>query len=40
MGDLEVAKVSLAVLESYKIGFVYPGHGEPFAMEQFAKGWP
>ena len=37
MDDLEAAKVSLAVLESYKIRFVYPGHGEPFAMEQLAK---
>ena len=37
MDDLEAAKVSLAVLESYKIRFVYPGHGEPFAMEQLVK---
>lgn len=37
MDELEAAKVSLAVLESYKIRFVYPGHGEPFAMEQLSK---
>ena len=37
MDDPDEAKVSLAVLESYKIRFVYPGHGEPFAMEQLAK---
>ena len=40
MDDLETAKVSLAVLESYKIRFVYPGHGEPFAMEQLTKELP
>jgi glyoxylase-like metal-dependent hydrolase (beta-lactamase superfamily II) len=40
MDDPESAKFSLAVLESYKIRFVYPGHGEPFAMEQFAKESP
>jgi hydroxyacylglutathione hydrolase len=40
MDDPDEAKVSLAVLESYKIRFVYPGHGEPFAMEQFAKKLP
>jgi len=40
MDDLESAKVSLAVLESYKIRFVYPGHGEPFAMEQLTKELP
>ena len=40
MDDLEAAKVSLAVLESYKIRFVYPGHGEPFAMEQLTKELP
>jgi len=38
MDDPEAAKVSLAVLESYKIRFVYPGHGEPFAMESLASG--
>ena len=37
MDDPEAAKVSLAVLESYKTRFVYPGHGEPFAMESLAK---
>jgi glyoxylase-like metal-dependent hydrolase (beta-lactamase superfamily II) len=40
MDDLDAAKISLAVLESYKIRFVYPGHGEPFAMEQLAKELP
>jgi glyoxylase-like metal-dependent hydrolase (beta-lactamase superfamily II) len=40
MDDPEAAKVSLAVLASYKIRFVYPGHGEPFAMEQLAKELP
>ena len=38
MDDPESAKVSLAVLDSYKIRFIYPGHGEPFAMEQLAEG--
>lgn len=37
MDDLEAAKVSLAVLESYKVRFVYPGHGEPFTLDQLAK---
>lgn len=37
MDDPEDAKISLAVLESYPIRFVYPGHGEPFAMDQLVK---
>ena len=37
MDDLEAAKVSLAALESYTIRFVYPGHGEPFTLDQLAK---
>lgn len=37
MDDPEAASVSLAVLRSYRIRFVYPGHGEPFAMEDLAK---
>jgi glyoxylase-like metal-dependent hydrolase (beta-lactamase superfamily II) len=40
MDDPEAVKVSLAVLENYKIRFAYPGHGEPFAMEQLAKKLP
>jgi glyoxylase-like metal-dependent hydrolase (beta-lactamase superfamily II) len=40
MDDREAANVSLAALASYKIRFVYPGHGEPFAMEQLAKELP
>jgi hypothetical protein len=40
MGALEVAEGSLAVLESYRIRFAYPGHGEPFTMERFAKELP
>lgn len=35
MDDPEAAEVSIARLESLEIGTVYPGHGEPFAMEQF-----
>jgi len=36
MDDPDAAGVSVAVLQSYKTRFVYPGHGEPFALEELA----
>jgi hydroxyacylglutathione hydrolase len=38
MDDPAAAAASLGCLESLKIGTVYPGHGQPFAMELLAKG--
>ena len=35
MDDVAAAEASLARLECLEIGTVYPGHGQPFAMEQF-----
>jgi hydroxyacylglutathione hydrolase len=37
MDDPDAAKVSLAVVQTYKIRFIYPGHGEPFALELLEK---
>jgi hydroxyacylglutathione hydrolase len=36
--DPTAANASVANLEGLKIRRVYPGHGQPFAMEQLAKG--
>jgi glyoxylase-like metal-dependent hydrolase (beta-lactamase superfamily II) len=38
MDDPAAAAASLARLESLKIGTVYPGHGQPFAMELLTNG--
>ncbi|MCJ7530910.1 MAG: MBL fold metallo-hydrolase [Anaerolineales bacterium] len=38
--DSTAAGASVANLESLKIRTVYPGHGQPFAMELLAKGMP
>jgi hydroxyacylglutathione hydrolase len=38
--DPTAANASVANLEGLKIRRVYPGHGQPFAMEQLAKGMP
>jgi hydroxyacylglutathione hydrolase len=38
MDDPTAAKDSVAKLETLKIGTVYPGHGQPFAMELLTKG--
>jgi glyoxylase-like metal-dependent hydrolase (beta-lactamase superfamily II) len=40
MDDPAAAAASIAHLESLKIGTVYPGHGQPFAMNLLAKGIP
>lgn len=37
MDDLVAAEASLDKLREYEINLVYPGHGEPFPMEQFLK---
>jgi hydroxyacylglutathione hydrolase len=37
MDDLAAANASVKKLESFNVRTVYPGHGEPFPMEQFAK---
>ena len=36
--DPEMADASLARLESLEISTVYPGHGDPFAIDQFFQG--
>lgn len=36
MGDLETADASVKKLGNYAIKTVYPGHGNPFTMDQFA----
>ena len=38
MDDPAAAAASLGRLEGLKIGTVYPGHGQPFAMKLLAKG--
>ncbi|MCJ7678848.1 MAG: MBL fold metallo-hydrolase [Anaerolineales bacterium] len=40
MDDPVAANASLARLRALKIGTVYPGHGQPFAMELLTKGVP
>lgn len=35
MDDLEMANASIERLKSLDIGTVYPGHGQPFPMEEF-----
>jgi glyoxylase-like metal-dependent hydrolase (beta-lactamase superfamily II) len=35
MDDVETANASVEKLKNYKINTVYPGHGEPFAMDDF-----
>ena len=35
MDDLDAAKASIKMLKGYEINTVYPGHGEPFLMEQY-----
>jgi hydroxyacylglutathione hydrolase len=37
MDDLAAAKASVDKLRNLEIGTVYPGHGDPFAMELFRK---
>jgi hydroxyacylglutathione hydrolase len=38
MDDLAAANASVARLSSLAIGTVYPGHGQPFPMQQFSLG--
>jgi glyoxylase-like metal-dependent hydrolase (beta-lactamase superfamily II) len=38
--DSAAANASVAKLEALKIGTVYPGHGQPFAMELLTKRKP
>lgn len=38
--DAAAAKASVEKLESLKISMVYPGHGQPFLMEQFINKLP
>lgn len=40
MDDPTAANASVANLEALKIRTVYPGHGQPFAMELLTKGMP
>lgn len=40
MDDPAAAKASVVKLKSLKIGMVYPGHGQPFAMELLTRGMP
>ena len=35
MDDLDAAKASVEKLKRFEINTVYPGHGEPFLMEQY-----
>jgi hydroxyacylglutathione hydrolase len=37
--DLSDCSASIAKLKSLPIGTVYPGHGKPFQLEQFLKGY-
>ncbi len=39
MDDLKEAAASIEKLRGYDIHIVYPGHGQPFAMEQFMAEW-
>jgi hydroxyacylglutathione hydrolase len=39
MDDLKDASASVEKLKGYKIDRVFPGHGQPFAMEEFLAEW-